>query len=630
MSILDELNTGQKEAVLATEGPLLIVAGAGSGKTKTIAHRIAHIISKGADPASILAVTFTNKAALEMKNRITGLRRGLPEDLFVGTFHALGVSILRERGSHMGIRRNFSILDEEDSRQVIRDLLKEFELDPEIFSPPRIGASISRLKNELIDASSFAKNDDRNPYQQKLQALYAAYEARLQKMKGLDFDDLLLKTVMLLETFPEVKDFYADRWQYIHIDEYQDTNRAQYVLSRMLAARHRNIAVVGDVDQAIYSWRGADWRNILQFERDWPDAKVIVLEENYRSTKLILDAANAVIANNRERKEKNLWSQKERGDEIDLVIAGNEKGEALFVAAYVRELVRQGIAADAIAVLFRTNAQSRVIEEVFLKKKIPYSLATGVKFYERKEIKDVLAYLKYALNPDDLLAKKRIVNTPARGIGKATMLKYIGRAAMGAREKEKIGHFEKIMEKVREHIMSKPARSALKAILRDTGFENFYRDNKLEADRKENVDELLSVASKFDELRPPESIEKLLAEAALLSEDTEIETKEKEVTLLTAHAAKGLEFKIVIIVGMEEGLFPHTLSVGEAEVEEERRLFYVALTRAQQKVVIVLARRRLLYGETSFNEPSRFLREIPSHLIRGGWEIENYEGEIKV
>ncbi len=627
MPILDSLNEYQREAVLKTDGALLIIAGAGSGKTKTIAHRIAYLISKGIAPQKILAVTFTNKAAGEMRERVESLLKkekiytnteNMP---FLGTFHSLGVYILRRDGHRIGISKNFSILDEEDTRKIMRDLIQDFELNPESYPVPRIRNTISGFKNELIDTASFARNIDGNPYQQKLLALYTAYEAQLQKMKGLDFDDLLLKTVIVLQDHPEALAYWQDRWTYIHIDEYQDTNKAQYILSRLLAARHKNIAVVGDIDQAIYSWRGADWRNILQFETDWPNARLITLEENYRSTKLILEAANAVIINNKERKEKNLYSGRERGEPIGLTLLEDERREALFIASYIEYLKTEGIKPGSIAVLFRTNAQSRAIEEAFLKNNIPYRLIAGVKFYERKEVKDVLAYLKYALNSDDSLSLKRILNTPPRGIGKVLALKYLGGIPLTTKEKDKITTFETTIEKIRDYIKINKPSDVVTFVIRLAGFEKYYKGNKSEEDRVENIKELLSVAKKFDDPlvggEAPEGIEKLLTEAALSTQETEIEDKDSQVILLTAHAAKGLEFDIVIIAGMEEGLFPHSLSETESAIEEERRLFYVALTRARQKVMITLAGRRMLYGEVSFNDPSRFLSEIPDALIAG-------------
>jgi len=622
MAILEGLNERQKEAVMATRGQLLIVAGAGSGKTKTITHRIAYLINQGVRPDKILAVTFTNKAAGEMKERVYKLlkeeqmhidERPMP---FIGTFHALGAFILRNHGSEIGIPKRFSILDEEDVRSLIKDLIREFELDPDVFTHARVRGSIHHLKNELMTADIFAREHEQNPYQMTLSNLYTAYDMRLSKIKGVDFDDLILKPVMLFESSESVRAFYKERWSHIHVDEYQDTNRAQYALSRYLAS-HGNIAVVGDVDQAIYSWRGADSRNMLQFELDWPEAKVILLEDNYRSTKTILEVANAVIVNNKERKEKTLRSTKGDGEPLTMAVLENEKQEAAFIVEYIKFLSESGIPRGEIAVLFRTNAQSRAIEEAFLKNKIPYRLIAGVKFYERKEIKDVLGYLKYALNENDIISQKRILNTPARGIGKVSMLKYLGKKELGPKEKEKIAAFESIITKLRTNMQTKSSSEVIKALLKDAGFEKSHKENKLDEDKWENIKELVSVATKFDEQSPPEGIETLLTEAALATQETEVEDKNSQVVLLTAHAAKGLEFDAVIIAGMEEGLFPHSLSQTPSELEEERRLFYVALTRAREKIALTLAERRTVFGEVSFNDPSRFLSEIPKDLATG-------------
>jgi DNA helicase II / ATP-dependent DNA helicase PcrA len=626
MTILDELNSRQRGAATHTDGALLIIAGAGSGKTKTITHRIAHLISTGVAPEKILAVTFTNKAAGELRERVLGLlakekiRIAASSLPFMGTFHSLGAFILRAHGSALGIPRHFTILDEEDTRSIFKNIIKGMELDADVFSPLRMRHIISQQKNELISATDYARNRDASHYQETVAEVYAAYEAYLFKTKSLDFDDLLTKTVSLLETSAEAREWYRERWHYIHIDEYQDTNRAQYSLSKILADKYKNIAVVGDVDQAIYSWRGADWRNILQFEQDWPGATVITLEENYRSTEKILEAANAVIVNNKERREKTLRSTKEAGESISLVVLDTERQEALFIATYIQHLVADGTEPGGIAVLFRTNAQSRAIEEAFLKKNIPYRLIAGVKFYERKEVKDLLAYIKYALNPDDLLSRKRILNTPPRGIGKVLTLKYIGGAELDKTGEAKIKKFETIIAHIRASISEKKTSDALSFIMREAGFDDYYKGNKLEVDRLENIKELLSVAKKFDELPASEGIERLITEAALSTQDTEVEDKNKEIILLTAHAAKGLEFDVVIIAGLEEGLFPHSLSEGASELEEERRLFYVALTRARKKIMITLARRRMLYGEVSLNDPSRFLGEIPEHLVDGNLE----------
>ena len=618
MHILEGLNERQKDVVLATDGPLLVVAGAGSGKTKTITHRIAHLIQKGTRPEHILAVTFTNKAAGEMKERVIQLlaREHIQtaELPFMGTFHALGVYILKQHGSAIGINQRFTILDTEDVRSIIKDLIKEFQLDPESFPPQRIYGSISRLKNDLMDADAFAEENDNDPYQQKLRMLYTAYEARLKKNNSLDFDDLLLKPVLLLQKSETAREHYRNRWSYIHIDEYQDTNKAQYVLSRILSEKHDNIAVVGDVDQAIYSWRGADWRNIIQFELDFPEVQVITLEENYRSTQKILDAANAVIEHNTERKEKVLRTTNDEGDSLQIMTLNDERQEGLFITEFIKAQIEDGVSPQNIAVLFRTNAQSRALEEAFLKQNMPYRLISGVKFYERKEIKDIVAFLKYALNDDDLVSKTRIVNTPPRGIGKVTGLKYLGGSTLSEREQAKVAVFEDIMKKIRIAIETTPATTVIKTIMKDAGFDAYYKKTSHEEDRLENVKELLSVAQKFDTEQPPHGIEKFLMEVSLATEEERIDTADGATTLLTAHSAKGLEYDIVVIAGMEEGLFPHSLSQEPSEIEEERRLFYVALTRARKKILITLTDHRMIFGDVVYNEPSRFLSEIPEEL----------------
>lgn len=631
MDVFKGLNKAQEEAVRATEGPLLILAGAGSGKTKVIAHRISHIIQKGTPPERILAVTFTNKAAEEMRERVKRLLltasagnesafgRQYP---FISTFHSLGVFILKNHGSMIGIPRTFTILDETDSLKIVKELVEETELDPEIYAPERLHNAISRLKNELIDPSLFNK-EAQNPYEKILSRIYTAYEARMMKSKSLDFDDLLLKPVLLLESFPDILKHWQDYWHYIHIDEYQDTNQAQYKLSLMLANLHKNIAVVGDINQAIYSWRGADWRNILNFEHDFKNSRVIYLEENYRSTKIILEAASAVITNNRERKNITLRTQNQEGETITISVLENEKEEAKTIASQIASLLKEGYKYHDIAILFRTNAQSRALEEALIKSAIPYKLVAGVKFYERKEIKDVLSYLKYSANSHDLLSLKRILNTPPRGIGKALAVKYLGGngaslTQLTIQEKRKIGAFETIIKKIREGMKTKKIHSLLKQVIGWAEFERYLSQTKDGAERLKNIQELLSVAKKFDDLDPQESFETFLEEISLMSDQDFIDEKSEKIHLMTAHAAKGLEFSVVIIAGLEEGLFPHILAQEDGLLEEERRLFYVALTRAQNRIFITLTRRRMLYGELTFNDPSRFIKEIPKHLLTNG------------
>ncbi|MFC1595181.1 ATP-dependent helicase [Patescibacteria group bacterium] len=630
MDVLKGLNEQQCKAVMNTKGPLLVLAGAGSGKTKVIAHRIAQIIKEGTNPSKILAVTFTNKAAEEMRERIARLIGEKDVSPFIGTFHSLGVHILRRHGNIIDIPKSFTILDKDDSLKILKELTRELELDPEIYSPERIRESISRLKNELIDVALFAKEAMDSSYETTLGKIYAAYEARLLKTKSLDFDDLLLKPLMILESKPDALKFWQDRWHYIHIDEYQDTNQAQYKLSYLLAALHQNIAVVGDIDQAIYSWRGADWRNILNFEKDFKNARVVSLEKNYRSTKRILEAAGSVIANNSERKELKLYTNNPEGELINIDLLEDEKIEAKNIVYQIKRLLKKGCTAKDIAILFRTNAQSRAIEEALLKAALPYKLVAGVKFYERKEIKDVLAYIKYAINPSDLFSLKRIINTPPRGIGKTLQIKYIGQKELSDKETLKIKNFEAIIEKIKKIIKTKKARDVILMIIKEAGFENYLSHSKEGLERLKNIKELLSVAKKFKELDPEESTEKFLEEVSLMSDQDMIEDKSEKIHLITAHAAKGLEFKIIIITGMEEGLFPHSLAQEEGLLEEERRLFYVAITRAKEKVIITLTKKRTLCGELSFNTPSRFLKEIPECTVSNPIKLEEYEEEQEI
>ncbi|OGZ41846.1 MAG: hypothetical protein A3C80_04040 [Candidatus Ryanbacteria bacterium RIFCSPHIGHO2_02_FULL_45_43] len=629
--ILSGLNERQKEAVLTTEGPLLVLAGAGSGKTKVIAHRIAQIIQRGASPKRILAITFTNKAAEEMKIRIAQLlladgksgsaasrKSPSPDSMpFVGTFHALGVQILKRHGSRMLIPQNFTILDESDTKQVCKELGEELALDTDTYDTERLRASISRLKNELISAADFAREsaqEDERAYEAILSKMYSAYEARLFKTGSLDFDDLLIKTVFLLETQKDVLGYWQKQWDYIHIDEYQDTNKAQYAVSLLLAREHKNIAVVGDIDQAIYSWRGGDTRNISYFERDFPNARVIALEDNYRSTKIILEAAHNVIVHNAQRKNITLRTKNPDGERITIRVLENEKKEAETIVQDIGALQQSGVPFSDIAVLFRTNAQSRAIEEAFVQSAVPYKLVAGVRFYERKEIKDVLSYIRYIANKKDTLALKRIINTPLRGIGAVLAAKYVAQKPLKDNEKARIGQFENMIKDISDVAKTKKIRELLKYVILRAGFKKHHSKTDDGKDRIKNIEELITVADKFEGLTPKESMEKFLEEAALMSEQDLIAQGSEKVHLLTAHAAKGLEFRVVIIAGMEEGLFPHVLSQEEGRTEEERRLFYVALTRAKEKVVITLTTRRMLWGELLFNDPSRFLREIPQHL----------------
>ena len=595
MPILETLNDRQKEAVLATEGPVLVVAGAGAGKTRVIAERIKHLVEKGTEPRLILAVTFTNKAAGEMRERIkiTGP--------FIGTFHALGLLIIRENLEKIGVNKNFTILDENDSLKLLKECLSELRIDPKQFDPTRMRGNISRLKNQMMTADEFA---DENVFEKMLGKVWRLYEEKTKKQNLLDFDDLLLKPVLLLRQNKEVLKKYQTRWLYLHIDEYQDTNEAQYELGKLLAAEHKNILAVGDVDQAIYSWRGADFRNILNFQKDYPEAKIIFLEENYRSTDIILEAANALILHNNFRIPKKLWTKRAGVHQIRLFFAEDEKKEAEMTAVEIAFL-RKNLSLNKIAVLYRTNAQSRALEEVFLSRNIPYKITGGVRFYARREIKDLIAYLRLLKNPKDELSYKRIANVPPR-------------------KKKKID-FGELMENSRKESGGMEAHELLKKIIKEIEYRDYIDDGTDKgAERWQNIEELLGLAEKIKDL------DKFLEHISLFAIDDKYDPVTDKVNLMTMHSAKGLEFEAVFVVGMEEGLCPHTLSFGPEDLEEERRLCYVAITRAKTHLYLTLAARRTLFGEKSANMPSRFLAEIPEHLLAHVNRPQEIEEDIYV
>lgn len=621
-----ELNEQQKKAVLHQNGPLLILAGAGSGKTKVIAHRVSNLIKNGIRAEQILAITFTNKAAAEMRERIINLlnperRLNLP---FISTFHSLGVFILRENGKMLGISRNFSIFDEEDSLSLIKECLKELFLDPKQFQPARIRAIISKSKSELEGLEEIKAKGDNSPFLKAAAAIFEKYEEELGKHRALDFDDLVAKTVFLFIRFPEILKKYQEKWQYIHIDEYQDTNHAQYRLARLLAQTRQNICCVGDADQAIYQWRGADFRNILNFEKDWPQAAIVTLDENYRSCQNILDAANAVISKNQLRKPKNLFSRQGRGNKIKFFIAANELEEANFIARASQNLISQKVPPQKIAVLFRTNFQSRVLEEAFLRRQIPYQLI-GVKFYQRKEVKDIFAYLRAALNSENLFSVKRIINVPGRGIGKALTVKFLAAAKRGCitdnfttKETSLIKNFKNILAEIKNQALENPASQTIRVTLKISGYRDFLNNGTEEGlTRLANIEELASLAKKYDAFKPPEGIERLLDDAALMAEQDAVKDRSQSVKLMTVHSAKGLEFDTVFVSGLEEGLFPHLLLSGKDQFqkEEERRLFYVALTRAQKNLFLSYAFFRTVFGAKQINKPSKFLEDIPEYLL---------------
>ena len=637
--LLRGLNKQQQEAVKTTEGPVLIMAGAGSGKTRVLTHRIAYLLAeKGVHPRNILAITFTNKAAREMKERVAAILGGAAEEMWISTFHSMCVRILRREIDQIGINRNFTILDTTDQLSVIKGILKDLNIDSKRFDPRGILHTISSAKNELQDAAQFAKEAS-TYYEQIVAQVYEEYEKRLLKNHSLDFDDLIMKTVHLFRRIPEVLYYYQNKFQYIHVDEYQDTNRAQYVLVNMLASRFKNLCVVGDSDQSIYAWRGADITNILSFEQDYPDAKVIMLEQNYRSTKTILKAANEVIANNVNRKPKNLWTENDEGKKIGYYRADSEQSEAMFVAGKIMELVeKENRKYGDIAILYRTNAQSRVMEEVLIKSNIPYTIVGGIKFYERKEIKDLLAYLRLIVNPNDDISLERVINVPKRGIG-ATSLEKItqfavengislydaldqveliglsGRATKAAREfHEMIENFAKMQEYL-------SLTELTEQVIEKTGYKQMLQvENTLEAQsRLENLEEFLSVTQHFENTSEDQSLVAFLTDLALIADIDNLDEEEEDrdrVILMTLHSAKGLEFPVVFIIGMEEGIFPHSRSLTEPEeMEEERRLAYVGITRAEEELYLTNARMRTLYGRMNVNSPSRFIDEIPEDVL---------------
>jgi len=646
--LFDDLNPTQREAVAATEGPVLVVAGAGSGKTRVLTHRIAHLIrDHGVSPYAILAITFTNKAANEMRDRVARLVGGVSRGMWVSTFHSACVRILRRDASVLGYKSQFTIYDDLDSRRLIEYCVRDLDLDPKRFPPKGIRAAISNAKNELVDFESFASQGT-GPYHEKVADVYRLYQQRMLEASAMDFDDLLMVTVELFGAFPKVLAHYQDRFRYVLVDEYQDTNHAQYRLVQMLAAKSHNLCVVGDSDQSIYAFRGADIRNILEFERDYPDAKVIVLDRNYRSPQTILDAANAVISNNGSRKPKHLWTDLGTGDPVTVYRAEDEHDEAAFIAEQLGSLEDQGLRLSDAAIFYRTHAQARVLEEVLVRYGVPYQVIGGPKFYDRREVKDVMAYLKAITNPSDTVAMKRILNVPKRGIGDTsvghvdriveaegiTFYEALTRAGenprLSPRAINAIGEFVALLNLLVGAAGEGP-RATLQAVLADTGYlAELEHEGTIEAlGRVENLKELLSVATEFeengpltdlgderwDELDGLRRLELFLESTALVSDVDALE-ESGAVTMMTLHNAKGLEFPVIFIAGMEEGVFPHMRSLGDPEqLEEERRLAYVGITRTKRRLYLSHATTRNLFGATNYNSPSRFLGEIPESLM---------------
>lgn len=636
--IFDTLNDRQCEAVKHTEGPLLITAGAGSGKTKVLTCRIAHLLELGVAPYRILAITFTNKAAKEMKERVTNLVGAQADSIWLSTFHSFCAKLLRfEIDGFHGYTRNFTIYDSSDQLVLVKDCLKKLNLDDKQFTPRSVLGTISSAKNVLMDAKAFAAKAS-DFYEQKVADVYALYQEKLRENNAVDFDDLLFLAVRLLQENEEVREKYQSRFQYILVDEYQDTNHAQYALTKILAARWRNICVVGDADQSIYAWRGADIRNIIDFTRDYPDAASIKLEQNYRSTKTILHAANAVIDNNESRPKKTLWTENPTGNKIIHYQAQTEHDEADYIAGviYNRHEISHEPYGD-MAILFRTNAQSRVLEEKLMRYAIPYTMVGGTKFYDRKEIKDVLAYLRLLYNPEDSLSLTRIINVPKRNIGATTMehvaayaeaqgislfeaLSSTDEIPVTKRAKASLENFAAMIFDLLNDIEGKDVLSLIETVIKQTGYGDML-DKEAEHDpqgesRKENVGEFLSVAKDYMDSNPEGNLQDFLENVALVSDVDDFESSDSKVTLMTLHAAKGLEFPVVFLTGLDEGLFPHSRTLMDpAQVEEERRLAYVGITRAERQLYVTNAVTRTMYGRISAYMPSRFLAEIPPQFM---------------
>ena len=638
-SLLTGLNKEQQQAVQHTEGPLLILAGAGSGKTKVLTVRIAHLLAQGVNPYEILAITFTNKAAKEMKSRVEGLVGDVANRIWLSTFHSFCAKFLRfELDNFLGYNSNFTIYDTSDSQAVIKAALKALNLDDKYYPVGAMIGAISDAKNKLLFASDFRKQA-RDFYQQKVADVYEYYERELRKNNALDFDDLLLVAVKLLQSNEAVLDKYSKRFRYVMIDEYQDTNHAQYLLAKLLASHWKNIAVVGDADQSIYAWRGADIQNILDFEKDYPNCTSIKLEQNYRSTKIILDAANAVIENNEGRPKKNLWTDKTEGAKIQHFTAQSEHEEAAFIGDTIaKKHDIHGVPYGDMAILYRTNAQSRVLEEALIKRALPYTMVGGTKFYDRKEIKDVLAYLRVLYNPFDDLSLLRIINVPKRSIGATTVAKLQDYArangtslfmtltqlhlvdTIKGKTKEKLEEFGILIFTLVAEMEDRTVLDILESILDRTGYLAQLEESTDPQDqaRAENIGELLSVAKDFQDTNPTGTVEDFLEQVALVNDVDSFEQEESKVTLMTLHAAKGLEFPIVFLGGLEEGLFPHSRTLmNPEEIEEERRLAYVGITRAEKELYISNATTRTVFGRTSSYLPSRFIDEIPEELVDG-------------
>jgi DNA helicase II / ATP-dependent DNA helicase PcrA len=637
MQHLENLNNAQRRAVEIMDGPLLIIAGAGAGKTRVITTRILHLIKNGISPEKILAITFTNKAAKEMRDRVFTLIENDPNlrldshlaKPFVSTFHSLGVSILKQHAHHFGLTRHFSIFDKSDSKRAVKQAMEKIGVDPKQYDPAKFLSIISRKKGETLTPDLFEEKARGSIFNELVVRVWREYEVVLQNEKALDFDDLLLKTLVLLKKEPNILEYYQSLWSHIHIDEFQDTNGVQYELSRLLAQKHKNICVVGDMDQNIYSWRGADMKHIFDFEEDFPNTNSVVLEENYRSTKKIIAVANAIISKNTFRKEKNLFTNGPDGDNLTLYTAFDEADEAQFIAETTAGLIREGTPAEEISVLYRANFQSRAIEQAFIDLDVPHQVL-GTKFFDRKEVKDVLTFLRLALNPENSTDLARIINVPPRGIGKTTLLRILSKKEheLNPAMKKRVDDFRILLSEIATHAVSKPPSATIKHIIKATGLEKIFATGTDEdKERLENVRELVTLAQKYEADTPEEGIEKLLEDASLASEQDSLKEDKSGAKLLTIHASKGLEFDVVFIAGLEAGLFPHARfdeeSLTREGEEEERRLFYVALTRARKKLFLTHAMVRTIFGSRNGTIPSEFITDIDEEFL----EAEGGGGE---
>mgnify|MGYP000419319397 CR=1 FL=1 len=637
--IIEGLNDKQQEAVLATEGPCLVIAGAGSGKTKVLTHKIAYEIANGVRPWNILAITFTNKAANEMKERIEKLIGDAAKDLWMGTFHSICVKILRRYIDRIGYKTDFVIFDTSDQKTLIKECIKALKVDDKLFTDRGVLTEISNGKNEMLEPKAYGVKYAGDFRREKIAELYELYQQKLKENNALDFDDLIFKTVELFKSNKETLEFYQRKFQYIMVDEYQDTNKAQFMLVSMLASKYGNITAVGDNDQGIYSFRGADISNILNFERDFPGTKIIKLEQNYRSTNTILEAANSVIKNNKERKSKNLWSDKGKGEKITYFRAFNERDEAFYVIREIKKLLSNGINYQDIAVLYRTNAQSRIMEEELLKENLPYRVVGSFYFYSRKEIKDLIAYLRLIYNEKDDISLLRVINSPKRGIGNKTVNSLINIAAIENKSiyevisSGKELEFKKIIENLKEISKNITLTELVDKVLDVTGMRSEYKaESSLEADiRLENLEEFKSITKAFEEQYGLVSLEDFLLEISLVSDVNEYKDDKNRISLMTVHSVKGLEFDYVFVIGLEEGIFPHINSLlDNNEVEEERRLMYVAITRARKKLYLVNAKMRTLFGREQANPSSRFLSEIDDKLIDKAFTEKEFNKQEKM